>query len=366
MCRTCDLPGQFPGAELDAAGVCALCRAYDPSRRGLHSGDASPDAAKLDQLLREVRGKARYDCLVLFSGGKDSIYLLHKLKSEYQLNVLALTIDLDLPAIAWDNIRRTVEKLDVEHVVYRAPPGFNRKLFRFLLQNQDPRGAIHTVTFTTAALNEGYALRFAAEKNIPLALCGYSTAQEDWMKLEMSPGLIERDWTPELLRQSGEFTDAELALFWNPGALARGTRPPRFLAPFQAWDYDAMEMTRVVVANGLVGRKRNASPVLSNSPFQWLLIFSDLMHFGHHRYEGEFAKLVREGRADRLFWRVMLPAIRFMARRRMLLGRNVTRSLEWLGLEASELAIGRGPGLAFTHHGLSNEQEAAASPPKEA
>ena len=64
--------------------------------------------ADLEAALQACRGSAEYDCLVNLSGGKDSCYLLYRPKRDYSLNVLAFTTDMNVPEVAWDNIRRTI------------------------------------------------------------------------------------------------------------------------------------------------------------------------------------------------------------------------------------------------------------------
>ncbi len=113
------------------------------------------------------------------SGGKDSLYLLHRAKVEYGLNVLAYTTDANIPEVAWSNIRRTVDRLGVDHLVYRPSKSFYRKLFRHLLQNQEARGAVYTVSYVYAPLFEGDALAVATDRGIPLILAATRPASRN-------------------------------------------------------------------------------------------------------------------------------------------------------------------------------------------
>jgi len=289
---------------------------------------------------------------VCLSGGKDSIYLLHKLKVEYELKVLAFTTDMNIPDVAWDNIRRTIAKLDVEHVVHRPQHEFYRKMYRHLLQNQGERGAVRTVCYACAPLFESDALNLAMEKGIPLVLAGYSPGQPepDRMVYEFSRELLcETDWTPPQLRQSGLFTTDELARFWNPLRYRKGTTIPRYIAPFHAWPYDQEENMRKVVELGLVSNTRSANPVHSNCPLNWLLMYSDLQNLGYNPYAPEFAALIREGKASRLRWKFMIPLVNFMIRHQVMLGKQVRKSLEWLALKPSDLRIAPRAGSAQRH-----------------
>jgi len=346
-CKNCFLPDAAPGSEIDASGLCRLCRAPAPSTDDERSNQVQRQAwaAELERTLVDVRGQGRpYDVLVCLSGGKDSLYLLHRLKVDYGLNVLAFTADVNIPDVAWRSIRRTVAKLEVDHLVYRPPDAFYRKLFRHLLTEQEARGAVYTVSYVYAPLFEGDALQVALEKGIPLVAAGYSPGQPEpeRMVYEFSRRLItEVDWTPPGLRDSGLFSDAELARFWNPARYPAGTHFPRYIAPFHAWDYDQEHVMREVARLGLVDRASHASPVVSNYPINWLLMYSDLRNFGYNPYAPEFSALIREGKASRTYWRVMAPLVDLMIRRRVFLGHNVTTHLRWLGLKAEDLRITR-------------------------
>ena len=346
-CKNCLIPATVPGVRFDAAGICNLC--HDHAASGPKDDEAARRVreADLELALKDCRGRGEYDCLVPLSGGKDSILLLHKLKVEYGLRVLAFTTDINIPDIAWTNMRLAIDKLGVDHLVYRPSRTFYEKLFRYLLQNQEERGAVYTVSYVYAPLFEGDAIRLAMGKNIPLILAGYSPGQPEpeRMLYEFSRKLIcETDWTPPELRHCGEFSEEELTRFFNPHDYPAGTEFPRYLAPFHAWPYSQEEAMKKVVSLGLVPSTKHASPVHSNYPINWLLMYSDLKNFGYNPYAPEFAALIREGKANRREWKIMAPLVDFMIRRRVGPGREVTRSLNWLKLKPEQLRITRSRG----------------------
>lgn len=343
-CTSCLLPDAVPNLNLDETSTCGHCR--DFVAIDTLTQDASRKAYEIDleESLENCRGRGEYDCLVNLSGGKDSCLLLYKLVKERGLNVLAFTTDMNVPKVAWKNIRRTIELLDVDHLTYKPPSEFYRKLFRYLLQNQEERGAVRTVCYVCAPLFECYALKVAVEKKIPLVLAGYSPGQPEpeRMEYELPKSLIrETDWTPPEVRDSGLFSEADLSRFWNPSVYPEGTSFPRYLAPFHAWDYNQEEVMQSVVELGLISSRKYANPVHSNCPVNWLLMYSDLMHLGYNPYTPEFSRLIREGKANRLYWRFMLPIVNGMIRSKLFLGRNVSTSLKWLGLKPKDLKITR-------------------------
>lgn len=341
QCKRCLITDAVSGVSISTQGICNLCLNYHPSKKKEEESRQAREA-DLEKALRDCRGQAEYDCLVPVSGGKDSIYLLYKLKVEYGLKVLAFTTDINIPPIAWDNIIRTLNKLEIDHAIFRPSKNFYKKLFGYLLKNQEKRGAVYTVSYVYAPLFEGDAIKLAIEKNIPLILAGYSPGQPEpeRMLYEFSPTLIsDIDWTPPALKNNNFFTDQDLSRFFNPNSYPKDTCFPRYLAPYHAWQYNQEEIMKKVVELGLVKSGKYASPVFSNYPINWLLMYSDLKHFGYNPYLPEFAALIREGKASLQQWKLMIPIVDFMIRNKILLGSEVKNSLKWLEMSEEELVI---------------------------
>lgn len=343
-CKKCLIPESVPGISLSRDDVCNLCL----DREKLESTVAREEEARqryeadFEKTLAACRGQGEYDCLVPLSGGKDSIYLLYRLKVECKLKVLAFTVDVNIPGLAWDNIRRALAKLNIDHITYSPSREFYDKTFRYLLRNQEERGAVYTISYVYAPLFEGDAIKLAMEKNIPLVLAGYSPGQPEpeRMLYEFSRQLIcETDWTPPEMAACGEFSAEDLSRFYNPKNYPAGTKFPRYLAPFHAWTYNQEEIMRKVVELGLVATSKHANPIHSNYPINWLLMYSDLRAFGYNPYAPEFSALIRNGKADLNYWRIMGPLVDFLIRHRLGPGKEVTRSLDSLGLAADDLRI---------------------------
>ncbi|WP_291995329.1 hypothetical protein [Candidatus Accumulibacter sp. ACC003] len=345
-CTKCLVPDRVPGVSLSPDGVCNLCR----DESSLAATTARTEEARrayeadFENTLLECRGQGEYDCLVPLSGGKDSIYLLYRLAVELKLKVLAFTVDINIPALAWDNIKRALGKLNIHHISYSPAPDFYKNIFRYLLCNQEERGAVYTLSYVYAPLFEGDAIKLAIAKGIPLVLAGYSPGQPEpeRMLYEFSRQLLcETDWTPPELANCGEFSADDLGRFYNPRSYPPGTQVPRYLAPFHAWPYNQEEIMRKVVDLGLVASSKHANPIHSNYPINWLLMYSDLLTFGYNPYAPEFSSLIRHGKANRRYWQVMGPVVDFLIRNRVGPGREVTRSMNWLGLTADDLRITR-------------------------
>lgn len=123
-CTRCILPATYPFIEFDEDGVCQHCRAYQPLK--LH-GRAALEA----ELDKHRRSDGSPDCIVAFSGGRDSSYGLHLLKTEYGMNPIAYSYDWGMvTGIARRNQARMLGKLGVEHILRAADIPTKRRYIR--------------------------------------------------------------------------------------------------------------------------------------------------------------------------------------------------------------------------------------------
>lgn len=113
-CKKCLLPETMPFIDFDDEGICNCCNNY--KKIELLGRDA------LEQCVGKYRGKnGRSDCIVAFSGGRDSSYGLHYLKTELGLNLIAYTYDWGMVTdLARRNIARICGKLGIEHILMSA------------------------------------------------------------------------------------------------------------------------------------------------------------------------------------------------------------------------------------------------------
>jgi N-acetyl sugar amidotransferase len=88
FCKRCVISNQRPRIEFDEEGVCNACRYFD-YKKNINWKEREKKLIKLLDLHRSKKGE--YDCVVPSSGGKDSAYVAHELKSKYGMNPLTVT-----------------------------------------------------------------------------------------------------------------------------------------------------------------------------------------------------------------------------------------------------------------------------------
>ncbi len=87
QCSACLLPETYETIEFDQKGVCNVCRNKEIRDEKI---DWTARKTQLDALIEEHRGKHDYDCIIPFSGGKDSTYTLWYLMNEYKIKPLVV------------------------------------------------------------------------------------------------------------------------------------------------------------------------------------------------------------------------------------------------------------------------------------
>jgi len=123
-CTKCVLPETYPYIEYDQDGVCNFCRDYKTQK------PEGRDA--LEKILAKHRkSDGSPDCIVAFSGGRDSSYGLHMIKNEMGMNPIAFTYDWGMVTdIARRNSARMCGQLGVEHILRAADIPAKRRYIR--------------------------------------------------------------------------------------------------------------------------------------------------------------------------------------------------------------------------------------------
>lgn len=132
LCKSCVLP-ETGGAGLGQDGSCRLCSS--PSTLAHIRKQADPEA--LERILAEVRRRGagdRYDCMVAWSGGRDSTFMLRELVQAHKLRCVAVFGRTPFtPQEITDNVRRIAADLGIE-LVELASKASHLKVARFCLQ----------------------------------------------------------------------------------------------------------------------------------------------------------------------------------------------------------------------------------------
>lgn len=113
-CTRCILPATFPLIEFDDKGVCNYCHGY-------HKIDYLGEEQLLQIADKHRKNGDQVDCLVPFSGGRDSSFTLQYIVKKLKLKPVAFSYDWGmLTDLARRNQSRLCGKLGIEHILVSA------------------------------------------------------------------------------------------------------------------------------------------------------------------------------------------------------------------------------------------------------
>lgn len=300
-CQRCVLPESFPGADIDDNGLCAYCRrarstADDRERR------RATLLARFMAVCEQHRGRQPYDCLLAWSGGKDSSYTLALLRRRFGLRVLAYTFDNGFVAPqALANMQRLSEGLGVDHVIVRPRSGLLHTIFRRAAERPDAFG-LKALTRASGVCNacmglaKGIGLQLALRYRVPIIAYGWSPGQAPLASaLFHRPADMYRSMVGALAEPLRHLADDDLSPYF-PAAddWERVETPPCDVAPLLFCHYDE---ERIADEIGALGWRRppDTDPNSSNCLLNAYGNAAHRAHCGFHPYAFELANLVRLG-----------------------------------------------------------------------
>lgn len=174
-CVICGLPGHYTGIRFDEKGVCNYCNFY------LENRDVLEDSEKLEEIFREKmeaakrkakENGAKYDCLVGFSGGKDSTYIIQQLKEKYGMRVLAFTFQNGFSTeYSRKNIENALQKIQVDHIVFSMNDKELRNMYTLCVN------FLHNFCSVCFHYMHYYSYLFAGQNGIPVIVNGRTKGQ---------------------------------------------------------------------------------------------------------------------------------------------------------------------------------------------
>lgn len=181
FCKNCYCSSARPRVTFDKYGNCNGCQ-YIKKKKNFRN---------LQKQLNEVCNKYRsndgsYDCIVPWSGGKDSSYVAYKLKYEYKMNPLLVTYAPLMPTKVGEKNINAFLNLGFDNEYFRVNQKVSKSLTeRFFLERGDPKvhwnAGIHSIPLKVSIFRK-IPLIFYAEHGE--SLYGGSVLKKDSDKIK--------------------------------------------------------------------------------------------------------------------------------------------------------------------------------------
>jgi len=168
-CSRCLTPETHETIAFDNEGICSVCRQQEIKKEKI---DWKEKEKEFLEIIKQYRGKGDYDCIVPFSGGKDSTYTLYALIKYFNLKPLVVCFDHGFlrPGLR-ENTERTIKKLGVDYLQFRPNWKVVKKLMiESLKRKGDFCWHCHTGIFA-------FPMQVAIKFKIPLIIWGEPSSE---------------------------------------------------------------------------------------------------------------------------------------------------------------------------------------------
>lgn len=168
-CTKCVLPDTHETIQFDEEGVCNVCRQAERKHTAINWDERHK---MLDKLVEQYKNKGIYDCIVPYSGGKDSVYQLWYIVTQLKLKPLVVRFDhWGFRPLILENNTKIFKKLGVDVLQFTPNWKVVRKLMlESLKRTGDFCWHCHTGVFA-------HTMQVAIRYNTPLIFWGESPAE---------------------------------------------------------------------------------------------------------------------------------------------------------------------------------------------
>lgn len=168
FCNKCVTPETAETNIFGKDGVCSVCKQIDTKSK-INWDKRSID---LDEIIQNYKGKFEYDCIVPFSGGKDSTFALWYLIKKKNLRPLVVRFDHNfLRKNLQENTEKTLNKLGADFINFKPNFEIVKKL---MLESLLRRGDFCWHCHVGIA---AFPINTAIKKKIPLLFYGEPSAE---------------------------------------------------------------------------------------------------------------------------------------------------------------------------------------------
>lgn len=217
-CVRCLLAETHDTILFDAEGVCNICRNIEHKKEVI---DWPAKEKEFREILDRYRGKHAYDCIIPFSGGKDSAYTAYALVRNYGVKPLVVCFDHGFmrPTVL-ANTEKTIRALGVDFLKFRAGWKVVRRLMvESLKRKGDFCWHCHTGIFS-------FPMQMAIRFQVPLVIWGQpNTEYNAYFRMD-EPELVDEKRYNRYINLG--ITAEDMAGMLGPEIDARDLEPFRY------------------------------------------------------------------------------------------------------------------------------------------
>jgi len=304
ICKRCIMPEHKPDVYINDEGLCNLCVTYDIMKK--LEDNKKPLETDFIKILNKYKGKQKYDCLVMCSGGKDSTSSLYYMKKRYKLNPLAFTFDHGFEKEeAMENIRNAVDLLEVDFLFFKST--YMKEMFSKIFTSGSKAVVCHPCSIWYMDL----AFDVAARYDIPLIVAGWTKGQSTNQGVMSKCGCnIHAPEFKAMAQSTIDFLITELSDMPKykgfpksmEEVLKRANKKHKSMVISPHW---FLPFGPEVYVETIKKELKWKAPDLSypggstNCLLNFISVYNSVKYFGYTHYHVEASKMIREGYLSR-------------------------------------------------------------------
>lgn len=297
ICSRCVLPESKPDIRLDGEGICNVCRETEKGNAEIEN--IKPLESDFVRILNKNKGKFKYECLVMCSGGKDSTSTLYYMKKRYKLNPLAFTFDHGFETEdALENVRNAVDILGLDWLFFKTD--YMKDMFASIIKSKSKAVICHLCSIWYMQLTFDIAARY----DIPIIIGGWTKGQSSTQGVMTkcacnisspeyaSMSLATRDFLATLANDP-KYKDFPVSM---EELLIKANKQHKSMVLSPHWFLDVSAEEYVDMLRRELNWKypRLSYPAkTTNCYLNFLSVHNSLKYYGYSHYHVEMSKMIR-------------------------------------------------------------------------
>ncbi|MBG0776950.1 MAG: N-acetyl sugar amidotransferase [Desulfovibrionaceae bacterium] len=306
-CKRCLMPSSRPRIMFDDEGVCNACRHADAKQEQI---DWEARRKEFLEIVDKYRARdGSWDCVVPWSGGKDSSSIAYRLKYEYGLNPLLVTYSPMIPNEVGEHNREALIRAGFDHVMIRSNQKAHRRLAkRFFIERGNPKVA------WDAGINAA-PVQTAVRHAIPLVFYAEHGESEYGGRVLHEDSAKRRDFTEVIEHQIGDdprnwvdsrisVSDLQTYLYPSAAQLAEKSVTAYYFAYFHKWSmFENYEYIKDKIDFHINPRGRTTGTFTNfdslDDKMDPLYYYMQFIKFGFGRAVRDASRLIQNGHMGR-------------------------------------------------------------------
>lgn len=295
VCQRCVLPEHIPEIWLNKYGICNICIDYESQPLPVPGQRTKLVESQFLKMLERFRQRSKYDCLLMCSGGKDSIASLYYIKKRYGLNPLVFTFDNGFENNdTLLNVKRATEILKTDWVYFKSD--YMKEMYAEMIRAK----AKFPVCLLCSLWYMQRVYKIATQYNLTLIIGGWTTGQLNIEEKEMQalvkdiPGFIDlmrkkytkyRNFPKNMDEVKKNFRISRKAMILSP----------HWFLPFGSEEYTE-----------IINKELNWKPInlsypinSSNCAINFIGSYVSIKRLGFTHFHVEMSRLIRCGKLSR-------------------------------------------------------------------